>query len=398
LVSLPLAAQDSTLTRLIRQHSYTFAPTAGQFAGPGWDQLQQSIRRSQFVLLGEDHGLAEIPGFAAAVAQVLEPKAFVAEVSSFEARDLNQLAARPGLPSAFHQAYPFSLSFYSWTEEFQLVQALHARQVPVLGIDQVYAGSAGRLLAQMADGARNKRVQDALRARSAAFVAHDRRNIYEPANTGTSAMTTLTPAAVDSVVALTAAERPAVQRMAQAFAASYAIYQAAGRRTPLPNGVSAHQTRVNLMKRNLLAELQPYRQGPAQQLPKLLFKFGTNHVGRGLAVSSRIPDIGSLMANLADAQDHTSLHVMVMGKQGTQNVRDSFDHARNLGPLTPADSPFLKPFFEQTDTAWNLTDLRPARHALVSHKLRVEDPELERAILSYDYLVVIPQVTAAGNF
>ena len=393
-------AQDSTLTRLIRQNRYAFEPAGpDRFAGPGWERLQAEIGRSQFVLLGEDHGLAEIPALAQAVAEVLKPAAFVAEISPYEAQDLNRLAAAPGLPTAFQQQYPFSLSFYNWTEEFRLVQALHARGVPVLGLDQLYAGNAGHLVAQMADQARDPQVRAALRRRATAYLAHDRRNLYGPTVLGPSLMSTLPPIAVDSLVALAAHESPAVQAMARALADSHAIYRASAARTALPTGLMAHQTRVNGMKQELLQQLRPYEQGPNHQLPRLLFKFGCNHLGRDRAILSNIADVGSLAANLADAQGQPSLHLMVMGKQGIQNVRDSFDHAANLGPLAPQDNPFLLPFFDQTPAGpWQLFDLRPARKALATHRLLVANPQLERTLLSYDYLVVIPQVTAAGNF
>ncbi|MEJ7663860.1 MAG: hypothetical protein WKG07_32165 [Hymenobacter sp.] len=55
------SAQDSTLTRLIRQNQYALTPQGSQFSGPGWDKLRASIQKSQFVLIGEDHGTAQIP-------------------------------------------------------------------------------------------------------------------------------------------------------------------------------------------------------------------------------------------------------------------------------------------------------------------------------------------------
>jgi hypothetical protein len=223
LLSLPTYAQDSTLTRLIRQNSASFAPAGHQFTGPGWQALQQAISHSQFVLLGEEpHGAAQIPGFADAVARVLHPKVFIAEISPYEAQQLNQLAAHPGLPTAYQQHYPFSLSFYSYTEEFQLAQALHTRGVPVVGIDMHYVGNTGHLLAQMAELARDKRVQLTLRRQAQTYLTHDRQ-VYQPGSKAPFYLSTRSPAAVDSLVALTAQESAQVRQMAQALATSYAI-------------------------------------------------------------------------------------------------------------------------------------------------------------------------------
>lgn len=398
LLSLPTYAQDSTLTRFIRQHNVSFSPVGQQFTGPGWDTLQRAITRSQFVLLGEEpHGAAEIPGFANAVAQVLKPQAFIAEISPYEAQQLNNLAAQPGLPTAYQQRYPFSLSFYSWTEEFQFAQTLHARGIPIVGIDMHYVGNTGHLLDQMAELASTKRVKVKLHQQAQTYLTHDRQ-VYQPGNTLPFYLSTRSPAAIDSLVALTAHESLPVQQMAQALATSYAISRTYQTHTPLPTGFSGHQARVNLLKRNLLSQLKPYQLGATQRLPKLLFKFGTNHVGRDRSLGSNVFDIGNLVVNLADAQDSRSLHLLVVGKQGTQNTTDTFDHAHNSSPLTPQDNAYLRLFFNQSGASWQLVDLRPARQALTKHLLTVENPLLERTLLDFDYLIVIPTVTASGNY
>jgi erythromycin esterase-like protein len=398
LLSRPTYAQDSTLTRLISQHRASFAAAGSQFTGPGWDILQQAITHSQFVLLGEEpHGVAQIPVFAEAVARVLHPQALVAEISPYEAQQLNQLAAQPGLPIAYQQRYPFSLSFYSWREEFAFAQALQQRGVPVIGIDMLYVGNSGHLLAQMADAAHEPRVQRALRQLAHTYLTHDRL-VYQPDSTTPFYLLTRSPAALDSVLALTAHESPALQQMAHALATSYAISRTYQTHLPLPNGFSGHQARVNLLKRTLLSQLQPYQTGATPRLPKLLFKFGTNHVGRDRALESNVFDIGNLMANLADAQDSRSLHLLVVGKQGTQNTTDSFDATQNSSPLTPQDNAYLHLFFTDAGPTWQLVDLRPARQALTQHHLTVGDPQLERTLLNFDYLIVIPTVTASSNY
>src|SRR5689334_16338394 len=102
-------APDTAFTRLVQKHQFALVPTGTRFSGPGWDKLEQDIRKSTLVLVGEDHGMAQIPGFAAAVGQVLKPKLYVAEIDKYQARDLSRLAAQPGLPTAFSRQYPMAL-------------------------------------------------------------------------------------------------------------------------------------------------------------------------------------------------------------------------------------------------------------------------------------------------
>ena len=44
--------------------------------------------------------------------------------------------------------------------------------------------------------------------------------------------------------------------------------------------------------------------------------------------------------------------------------------------------------------AWSAFDLRPLRTALAKGKLQLPNRSLERIIMGYDYLVVIPETTA----
>lgn len=100
---LPGQAQDSTLTRLIRQHQYALTTDSTHFAGPGWEKLRAAVQRSQVVLVGESHGLAQVPRFTAALAQALHPTAFVAEIDPYVAQALTRLSAQSGQPAAYER-------------------------------------------------------------------------------------------------------------------------------------------------------------------------------------------------------------------------------------------------------------------------------------------------------
>lgn len=387
-------AQDSTLTRFIRQHQYPLTLTGQQFAGAGWDQLQQSIRKSQFVLVGEDHGMAQIPVFTAAVARVFQPAVFVAEVDPYVAQDITALAAQPGPPTAYLQRYPEALCFANWVEEFELIRTLRAQRVQLLGLDQVFMMTAGRFYERLAGQAQGKPAKAYLQQRAAAYQAQGQ--VFEKEGGSKSSMLVQPQSAIDSLVAITRREGPAVQQMVQDYVTSYQIYQGQ------IHGTGGHQERLNLMKRNLLRYLRTYQATAARPLPKMLFKFGANHLARGVSVATfgEFYDVGNLVQNLADAQDQKSLHVMIMGKQGMlASGSNQMNPSKNVAPYTAADNAFMMPFFDQTTgPAWNVVDLRPARRALTSGKLQLTSPALQRILLGYDYVVVIPETTVSHIF
>jgi hypothetical protein len=391
----PLYAQDSTLARLVGKNRYSLSQEGQLFMGPGWEKLQHDVQQSQFVLVGEDHGTAQIPAFTAALAQVLKPAVYVAEIDPYEAQDLTRLVAQPGLPTAFQQQYPLSLSFYSWVEEFELMRTLRAQQVRLLGVDQVNCFYAGRFYAQLAQQTKNKKSRAYFQQRSVAYQAHDQAIMGVDGSKVT--LFHQPQAALDSLVLLTRQESPSVQQMVQAYVTSAHIYETAI--TP-GTGLQSHQQRIDLMKRNLLKGLPTNAAQVGQSLPKALFKFGAIHVARGASLLGGVFDLGNLALNLTDAQNQQSLHLLIVGKQGTKNAGfDPTDFSKNVRSYSNAEEAFVKPFTVPAgSTAWQVFDLRPLRRALLRDKLTVNSSDLHAILLGYDYIVIIPETTASHNF
>lgn len=382
-------AQDSTFTRLSQRNQYAMMLSNTQFSGPGWDKLQQDVRQSQLVLLGEDHGTAQIPVFATALARELKPVVYVAEIDKYQAQDLSQLATQPGLPTAFQKEHPMGLSFYSWAEEFELARYLRSQHAAVLGIDQVSLVSTGRFFTMLASKVKSASTKAYLVKRAAAYQAQDRAKMSK----GTANFSIYQrPAALDSLRSLTRTEGPEVQQMVQDFAASSGIYQLNQQGDP-----RSHQLRIDLMKRNLLQGLAAYQQ-PGQPLPTMLFKFGAVHVSRGVSLNGGVYDVGNLALNLADAHDQKSLHIYIMGQRGTRvQGFNPDDFSKNVAAYSNADD--LKPFAASAGSAaWQVFDLRPLRRALRRDQLKVASHDIEVTLMGYDYLIIIPETTASHNY
>ncbi|UOQ70665.1 hypothetical protein [Hymenobacter cellulosilyticus] len=383
-------AQDSTLTRLIRQNQLSMLLQNRQFAGTGWDKLQQEVRGSQFVAVGEMHGTAQIPQLTAALAQVLQPKIFAVEISPSETQDLNRVVDQPAAHRAFQQQHPFALSFFSWSEEAALVRQLRAQQVQIMGIDQDNMFAAGRLYSRLAELSKSKATKTYLLRRAAAIQAHDRAVMGSQGEQIT--MMQQSAASLDSLVNLTRKESAQVQALVQGYVTSARIYQ--NNVKPATNAAS-HLERIGLMKRNLLLQLRPYQPTGTEALPKMLFKFGAEHCARGLSRAG-VYDVGNMVVNLADMQTQKSLHILVLGKQGTTTHGFNPDDAsKNTTSYSAESTSMYKLFFEQAaPQAWSVIDLRPLRRALVSRKLQLNSTALERIIQGYDYFLIIPETTA----
>lgn len=382
-------AQDSTFTRLIRQNQFALTPQGSQFSGPGWAKIQEAIQKSQFVLVGEDHGMAEIPLFTAAVARELKPALYAIEVDPYVAANLTRFAAQPGQPTAYLRQYAGSLCFGTLAEEFELARTLRAQQARIIGLDQIFITNAAPTYRQLAGLVKGKAAQAYFAQRAAAYERQAHAALLEASPS--FVMLKQTPAAIDSLLALTKTESPAAQQLAQDYAASYRIYLS-----------GSHQDRVNLMKRNLLQELRPYQTAAGLAVPKMLFKFGAFHLARGASPIGfgEFYDLGNLMQNVADIQQQKSLHILIVGKQGAK-VDGVGILLQNHPPTTYTEASYdeelpIKAFTDGlSGPAWGVFDLRPLRKALAQEKPQLPGRKLERIITGYDYLVVVPETTAS---
>jgi hypothetical protein len=331
--------------------------------------------------VGEEHGLAQIPAFTAALAQVFRPEVFATEIDPYVAQTLTQLATQPGLPTAYERQYPEALCFYDYQEEFELICTLRQQQVRLVGLDQVYGSTAAPFYRRLGGLVKNSVTQAYLLRQASRYQAQQQ--AFEQAGNDEWVMEKQSPAAIDSLLSLTKTESPAARQMAQDYAASYAIYKS-----------QSHQARLNLMKRTLLREL------PADKpTPRMLYKLGANHCARGLspATFGEFYDVGNLVQNLADSHDQQSLHLLVIGRQGTQATgTNQYFPAKNSNSYTAATKTSDQVFLAQaTGSDWLMVDLRPARRALTTGKLQVSDVALQRKIMGYDYVLVIPETTAS---
>lgn len=388
LTLLRAQAQDTTLVRLLRANSYPLTAQGTQLAGPGWDQLQASITQSQLVLVGEQHGTTEVPQFTQAVARVQQPAAFIAEIDRYQARELTRLTAQPGFPTAYSKANPMALSFFSWTAEYELAQQVRAQHAQLIGVEQVSFLWVGRFYQELAAQVKNAASRAYLLRRGGSFQAHNLAGFRSGA--GDYSMFIQPAASLDSLRAIAKAEGPEVGRMVDQYLLSSRIYQG-------KDGGASHQQRVNLMKRNLLEALRPLQAG-GQPLPKLLFKFGASHMARAISPWSGITDVGNLALNLADVQDAKSLHLLVLGREGSQNNGYNPDDASKNVVTYKLDDADFKPFVDLAPGPdWRVFDLRPARRALLNGKLTLSNQAMVNLLLGYDYFVLIAATTASHS-
>lgn len=390
----PTLTEPDPLTELLRTHRSDIAVEAGRFTGPGDNVLSAAMSRARFVILGEDHGTAEIPRVARALYETLQPAGYdtlVVEVGPYVAAELRAMlgATDPGARMrAYLGANPFSLAVYNWREELDFLQrasSMSGSRFRLIGIDQEILGAAKILL----EKARARSSTDDARRHICALLAKEQEHYRHALQTGTPQDLFMLAAPRDDITAARDVLRRAGQGAESpldALLESRTIYYE-------HFGSSAYRAgarRARLMKRNFTAAL-----GLAAR--KVMVKIGAFHGYKGVS-PLQTREVGAFLAELAEGDGARSLHVLALGVRGARSEFAGIGKPLQSAAfdLREPDSPLpgLRPLLDiAVDRAsWSLFDLRPLRGAHGAQKL---DPELERVIVGYDLVLLIPYVTAA---
>jgi len=392
--SPPLAAQDATRDDLLRalvEHSrFLVATDQGGLTGPGAERLQRLASGSQFVLMGESHGNEGVADFATALWRLLHPLGFgqaAIETDPWVAERLSRRLREGGLEawaeySAERGGAPVA-PFFTWTAEARFAQAVvdstrDSAQPALWGLDQVFMGSAAWLLQEVAQ---------------AAYAAQAREIAAELAKSasegGLSGLMLIAPARLEELrAALSAPEDEGWRDFADALLLSQQIYRPF---TGGPGEVTlANDQRERLMRRQFVDYYERVER-VAGKPPRVLLKFGANHLYRG-ASPVQVQALGGFVSEFAAARGGESLALLVLcgpgGRSGDLSGRSS-----DCGEeLARGDWSFLLPYLDaDSPTLFDLRTwrLRPGR---IGH-LPVE---VQRAVGSFDLLVFVPGGAAAA--
>ncbi len=384
-------AAASPLTDAIHDAGAPLAVTAGKLDGKGATALRTAITAAQFVMIGEDHGIAQIPAFAAAICAELAPSGFhhlALEIGPTVAPELEAFArAKDGAAraAAFTKQYPETIPFYDRKEELAMLSACAGYQL--WGLDQELMGAPVYVLPKIlatkpgpvAKAAIEGLVRDNTAARAAAAKTGDYGKLF---------LVSAPQAKLDAAKAALAKDgSPEAQQLFASLLESRDIYL--GQSGPTPYLSNRHRAR--LMKGTFLDDLSAAAKAE-KSFPKVLLKFGAWHMYRGLN-PLRSSELGNLVGEAAEGHKVEAVNILVLGVKGSQLVPAGVGRPEAPKPLDLAgdkDSDYrcLAPFYAELGKDWMVFDLRPMRPGF--RKLGVTDPELERVIFGFDFLVLIP--------
>jgi hypothetical protein len=364
------------------------------FVGPGAAVLRAALRNTRFVVMGEDHGIAETAEVASVLYEMLQSFghfALAVEIGRYAAAELARIlgsASPRAQMRAYLDSYPFSLAFYDWTEEFGFLEraaSLSGSRFCLMGIDQELMGASKLLLHKALEQSRDPAIRTSIEV----LLAREAEHFQRALGSGNPEDLFMVAADPEPVRALgQALRRMDADRAApvEALLESRAIYTEMHASSYLAN-----VRRARLMKQEFATVLR-------SPTDKVMVKIGSYH-GFKVPGPLKTREIGALVAELADAGGSRSLHVLVLGVRGEQlafagigrpAAREAFD-LRDPDSLLPGARPLAEIAAEHT--SWSLFDLRPLRPMLLD--LTPVEPAIEQVILGYDLAIMIPEASAS---
>ena len=382
----PPAAQGATpeqlLEALILHSRHSARLENGRLTGEGAGFLRDLGQNSQFVLVGEQHGVAGIAQFATAYWRDLSPLGYnyaVSETDPWVTAALERELRAGGIPAwtRFMSEHGGAVAapFYNWVEETEwvdeVVRTSRAREAPrIWGVDQVFIGAAAW---QMRDLAAHARSAEA-RALAAQMLEGSEDVTW---------FSSLDRARLEALRAALSGRRDArYAQMVDAMILSHRIYQ------PFTGGGGeaylANIERENLMRRLFLENYNRALEADGAP-PRVMFKMGGSHMFRG-ASTTQIQAFGGFVTEFAAAQGAQATTILALCAPGGMQSSAFAPPADCTNDGYRRNWAFIDQYVDPT--AVTIFDLRAWR--LRPRRWEGLPFNVQQAILSYDVLVIVP--------
>ena len=383
-------AQDSLAVWLRANAHPMEAGADGRLSGAGAELLIAAGRDAQFFLIGEEHGVAEIPRVAAGLFRALAPHGYrhlAIETGDVLAYELNRrvLADTTGAAFlAFQRDYFPGAPFYRWREDAALLRAAVAAAG---GRDDVLWGLDYDIVA---DRFALRRLRDlaptpAARAAAESVIARADSALQQALATRNPGLLMMFGGPDDVYAPLRLAYAPEpgseADRIIRLMEQTREVNAYWGR----GQGYLSNYHRALLNKRQFMRYLQDATQR-AGQMPRVMMKFGSSHMVRGRSFTN-VFDLGTLASEIADVNGSRSFGVLMVGGAGTTHA--VIDPRAFTTVEAPVEVPaWARPFYDAADPArWTVFDLRPFRARIPRLG---EIPETLRQVLyGFDAVVIL---------
>jgi len=353
---------------------------------------RQKLENSQFVFIGEQHGILAAGVFTDAMYVLGQPYGYSTlciETDDIIAQKIAAVAASDSpIDNAkkTYQEFPFAIPFYNNPEDYALFTNVLAQGGKLWGIDQTFMAQFRFNFDYLARTAKSPLLQnEAKRLKEKAEMSFE--EAVSTKNFGKMYIFQYNREIHDNLHSLATSNQE--KEILNQFWKTKEIYGYYATQENYKN----NNVRGQLMKQNFM---RYYNEAKLKEpTPKVIFKLGGNHAAKGLT-STNIYDIANLGSELAISNGHKSLHYLVMGISGETAVGNPFAPV----PSVPFDN--LESFpkeiqdaISQTSKKYYILDLTKLRE--LGYGKRFSE-EFKKMIFGYDVLVLVANANAVTSF
>lgn len=353
---------------------------------------KQRLENSQFVFVGEQHGIKEVGHFTNAIYDIAQPfgyRTLCIETDAVAAEKISTIASSNdpiGNAKKLHQEFPFAIPFYSNQDDYDLFTNVTKKEGSLWGIDQTFMVqfrlNFDYIISTTDNEPLKNKLQELIKEAVEGYnyaIANKKYNatyIFKYDKATHNALLKLTTDAKETEILKHLWKTKEIYAYNMITKEYY------------KNNFSRSQ----LMKRNFL---NYYNQAKKHSnTPKVIFKLGANHAAKGLN-RTNIYDIANMGSELAITNDMHSLHYIVMGITGKTAVGNPFTPT----PIIPFDNTkdFPKEIQEIIPTItqkYYVLDLVALREYAYSNF----SDSFKKTIFRYDFIVLVRNAEAFKGF
>jgi hypothetical protein len=399
-VLAPVQASQEEIHGQLREaaisHRFRLDYTGQRFSGPAWNLLLDEASRAQFLLWGEEHGVAENPALAAALFSELVEHGYsrvIIEVSPPMAEELDRVLLEDGLDGlrSLYARPGGEPAFYGMNEEAHLldhVRSQIAEGQVLWGVD--YEVGSDRHLLRLLD---EMSMPESARSALDRLIAASAESWARYAETGNPQFIfsfSGDPSLVEALSSVWSDRDEQADRILTTLEETLRINQfwVSGQ------AWQSNARRAELLRNNFLREWRSQQR--AGQSPRALVKLGASHLVRGRNMTDTF-DLGSLLHEIAELEGRSAFSVLVL--PGSDREVAQFNPvAWSYQPAAPGSGyhdglePIVSAAFEDSFT---LIDVRPLRSII---GMRDVPADLSRIVFGFDAVLVMSGSTASVEF
>ncbi|MBT2620324.1 MULTISPECIES: hypothetical protein [Chryseobacterium] len=384
LLSFTIQAQDSLVTKIASQHYQIINFENNHFSGEGITNLTQTIAKHKYVLIGEDHLNNEVLDFTTYLTNHINFDNYITETDQFTIDILKKDCKKNKDHQSIAPNSNDKFSFFSFNKDHNLLDYFFENNKTVIGLDQVYYNSDAVIFQELIKITTNKvaktKYQALLKESTTRWDRYKKESNLVPLKDGSNRPYLFSDDLGKNLAELQKLKLSDYEyRAINKLKTSNEIYILENKEKE----AESNFLRSSSMKENFLENLDKIKG------KRNLFKFGANHAAKDKSLLQNSSDIGNLASALADSEKEKSLHIAIIQKSGKTGsfLSESNDAEYVL---------FLRPFYRlvNKENQWLLFDLTKINEEIKKQNTSVKSGTLKNLLGGYDYLIIIPKVTA----